>query len=258
MKKAITTAITDSWAQPLAVLLHSLRTRAGWGPDEFDVYVYQLDEMKASSYATICAAWGALPALRSLSSVTRHEYLVSQQDPIWSTFTAKIDLLGAELADRVIWLDADMLAVGELPMLRDALDDAGTIWTGADVGPGGQNYNGARPAMSTGVIVYSPDRGLPSRIARYSHEHRRTYLYGDQQLVSWYVNEVIPSARREIPHSHHLNTRYATWHPALYAAERPGARLLHWGGPKPWGQGRADCVEADLWEAELRSCPLPA
>ena len=248
-KRAIVTMITPDWTTPLAVLLHSLRTCAGWPESDFDVHVYQLGHgLSDADCRAISQAWGAPVAVHSLAELHCEHYNVSDLHPVWRTYTVKLDLLGVPLADRVIWLDADMAAIGPLPVLREALEDTGTIWQGLDIGPQGQGMNGELKALSTGVIVYTPDPARPEQIARYSQEHPRQYLYGDQQLLSWYVNEQMPWVHREIPHSNHLNTRLGGWWPELYAVERPFARLLHWGGPKPWGPQRSACVEPETWD----------
>ena len=160
----------------------------------------------------------------------------------------KLALLANETLGRSLWIDADVLALGDMdPALELCARSPHFVMPECwGVYPPGHPKKANRHLYSTGFYAYKPDRGRLGLVL----SHNGGPWVGQQPLLSNYLETVCPTAVVKLPDIYHLNVRCEFYQRRHWDNVRPDARLLHFVGPKPWLEPeKVQELSPESWEA---------
>lgn len=237
--RAFATFCNDEFVPGALALASSLRSHGNTAP----LVVMHLGDLSSTSESALSAVAGV-----QLRKVTPVENPHQKADPRFSLVFSKLQVFSLFEFDKVVFLDADALVLGNLDAL---LDEVADFAAAPDHGIGLR-----KGEFNSGVFVCRPNAAVHADLLS-----KVTSLGSRDGGDQGFLNEYFRGTARYI--GREFNTlKRLWWHfPQLCDLEK--VRVLHFVGAKPWHQPPQDQIRYqplyDLWWAAypLESHPIP-
>lgn len=135
--------------------------------------------------------------------------------------------------EKVVYLDADVLCLGNVEALRDATELSAVV----NVGKDDVRYVDDRPVFNAGMFVCEPDADTFAAFQAFGEEWDRELTRGDQPILNEFYLTQRPERVTYLDHHWNVIQSCKRWKPDVWQdAREAGIKFLHYTQIKPWDQ----------------------